>query len=111
MIIMFISELSTRFPSVHSNYDNVAFCLSTAFFFFSNKIQITNVNVFCKALKWTLDIDEAACVSGKNNTLHPVLNMPSVMVLYLLGILPGPVDVVAPGDDDWKLPTDQQSTI
>lgn len=26
-----------------------------------------------------------------------------VVVQYLLGVLPGPVDVVAPGDDNWKL--------
>lgn len=72
---------------------------------------MNNENVFCKAQEWTLDIDEEVCVSGKNTRLHPVLNRLSVMVLYLLSELPGPVDVVAPGDDDWKLPTDQQSTI
>lgn len=32
-------------------------------------------------------------------------------VLYLLGVLPGPVDVVAPGNDDGKLPIDQQSVF
>lgn len=32
-------------------------------------------------------------------------------VLYLLGVLPGPVDVVAPGDDDGELATDAQSDI
>lgn len=29
----------------------------------------------------------------------------------LLGVLPGPVDVVAPGDNDWKLETDQHKKI
>lgn len=35
----------------------------------------------------------------------------SVWVLYLLSELPGPVDVVAPGDDDGKLEKDQQNSI
>lgn len=34
-----------------------------------------------------------------------------VWVLYLLSVLPGPVDVVAPGNDDRKLVTDTQSSI
>lgn len=31
--------------------------------------------------------------------------------LYLLRVLPGPVDVVTPGDDDGKLVIDKQNNI
>lgn len=45
-------------------------------------------------------------LSGKDSLCTTVICM-----LYLLRVLSGPVDVVAPGNDDGKLVTDTQSGI
>lgn len=34
--------------------------------------------------------------------------MKRLIIQYLLSVLPGPVDVVAPGYNNWKLQMDQQ---
>lgn len=105
------SKCRTHFKPLHSDYVNATGCLQ-------NKSDTSLLTKLVLLQKENNDkhLLRKSVVAPKCGIVLKGLIMDGnvnrkVRVLYLLSVLPGPVDVVAPGNDDGKLVTDTQSSV